>query len=449
MDHLQRICWHEGMFLLPQHFQQWDRCRDEDERRRWFAGRPYAYGFTRLRVDEGALAAGTLSLLEAGGVLPDGTCFAAPDLSSPPPARPCADLLGPDRDRLRVFLGVTGPQYGRPAASADGAVDGRATRYRLRPCTVRDDLEGGEERELQVQELQLRLLFADDDRGGCSCLPLGTVARSAEGGLTLDRTDIPPCLTLAASDALADCLRRVVQLVAAREAEMAEQRRQRVAGHVEYSVSEITSVLTQQAVNGHLPVLLQYQREPTCHPFDLYQDLVRMIGQLCTFTSDRRSRDLPAYAHDGLGDTFGALEEAVRGLLGSSAPTRYVPLPLQTQKGGIHTTVLPEVVQADHRIFLSVGCGLPAERVGQEVPAKAKVTSTGRIGALMARSLRGLQLHFLSVPPSEIPVQPDRSYFELERQGEHWESILETASIAIYLPPEFSDLKAEFLAVRD
>ena len=99
--------------------------------------------------------------------------------------------------------------------------------------------------------------------------------------------------------------------------------------------------------------------------------------------------------------------------------------------------------------FSSYGIALPAERVMKELPIKAKVASGGHLPALIAQAMRGLSISCLSVPPGEIPAQLGCMYFELSREGEHWTGVADTRTIGIFLPPAFTDLKLECMAVKD
>lgn len=67
-----RIQWHEGMFLTPQHFQQESARVDALVGWHALAGQPAAWGVRRLVVDEALLGGGLLriSLIEA--IMPDG-----------------------------------------------------------------------------------------------------------------------------------------------------------------------------------------------------------------------------------------------------------------------------------------------------------------------------------------------------------------------------------------
>lgn len=68
-----KVVWFEGMYLLPQHFQQQERYLEAQLEGRCQPLRPYAWGFSRLEIDEGALALGQISIAATAGILPDGT----------------------------------------------------------------------------------------------------------------------------------------------------------------------------------------------------------------------------------------------------------------------------------------------------------------------------------------------------------------------------------------
>ena len=74
----RKVIWSEGMLLQPQHLQQHDRYLQTQLEARVARLRPYAWGFSSLRIDEHQLALGKLALLSCHAVLPDGTPFTLP-----------------------------------------------------------------------------------------------------------------------------------------------------------------------------------------------------------------------------------------------------------------------------------------------------------------------------------------------------------------------------------
>jgi type VI secretion system protein ImpJ len=69
----ERIQWHEGMLLAPQHFQQSQARTDSLAGWHALAAAPLAWGVRHLEVDTGLLANGLLRILALDAVMPDGT----------------------------------------------------------------------------------------------------------------------------------------------------------------------------------------------------------------------------------------------------------------------------------------------------------------------------------------------------------------------------------------
>jgi len=71
-----RIQWHEGMLLSPQHFQLESARIDALIAWHTLTGTPYAWGVKRLKIDLALLASCTVRVIELEAILPDGTAIA-------------------------------------------------------------------------------------------------------------------------------------------------------------------------------------------------------------------------------------------------------------------------------------------------------------------------------------------------------------------------------------
>lgn len=450
MDHLQKVLWSEGMFLTPHHFQQWDRHHEGLLHRRLQAIRPRGAGFLRLQVDPEALAGGELAVRQCTAVFPDGLYVDAPDLDPPPPARPVGDAFDPKKTSLGIYVGVPLVRPGGPACPPEGAAEEGTTRYRRRTVTVADEHSGSGERPVAVGVAALRILFEGESLQDHAVLKAAEIARGAGGKYVLREEFVPPCLWLSASERLAGTVRRILELFSSKSDELARARRQRAQGLVEFTLSEAAHFWFLHTVNAAVPVLMHYHAHPEVHPEEVFLALARAAGQLTTFAPEGHPKDLPLYVHEDPGSCFAAMEERIRGLLETVLPTRCTPIPLERPRESLFTGRL-----ADDRLlegaqfYLAVMAEAPEEKIAREVPLKAKVSSVDRVDGLIKAALRGIVLRHLAAPPAEIPVQPGRTYFQVERQGEHWEAVRQSRTIAFYLPPEFKQLRLEFMAVRE
>jgi len=131
MTQLSRVVWREGMHLAQHHFQAQNRYFEDSIQfavsHLFFA----PYGLIGCELDANALRNGTVSLVHARGVMPDGMPFHIPDGDAAPPPLAIGELFLPTADSHFVYLTIA--PYRRDAANcitADAvARDGRRARY--------------------------------------------------------------------------------------------------------------------------------------------------------------------------------------------------------------------------------------------------------------------------------------------------------------------------------
>src|SRR5687767_1944464 len=87
MRQLQPVVWTKGLVLSPQHLQVQDRFFEDRLGFQIASLLNWPWGFSRLVIDEEALAAGSVSVLEASGVFIDGTVFEVPSADAAIPPR--------------------------------------------------------------------------------------------------------------------------------------------------------------------------------------------------------------------------------------------------------------------------------------------------------------------------------------------------------------------------
>jgi type VI secretion system protein ImpJ len=446
----QKVLWSEGLFLTPHHFQQADRYMEGLISRRIAAVQSMGFGLCDLKIGSEALSGGQLVLERCVGVLPDGLAVDSPELDPPPPARPVEAAFDPKKGTLGAYLAVPLARPGAPACSAEGTLDGRPTRYHRSASSVADENTGGGDRELALASKTLRILFEGEPQDDYVTLKIAEIGRSASGKFVQSETFVPPCLRLAASPYLVGLLRRILEMVSAKSSDLSAQRRQRSQGLVEFTMSEAANFWFLHTVNAYIPVLMHYHSHPEAHPESVFVELAKLAGELFTFAGEGHPKDLPLYSHESPGGSFAAIEKRISDLMGTVIPTRCIPIPLERMRESLFTGKLRDdrVVEAG-QLYLAVAAEVPEDKVIREVPLKAKVSSTDRVDQLIAAALRGLTLRHLPTPPAEIPVQPGRQYFQVDKTGEHWEAVKKSRSISFYIPAEFKGLRLELMAVKE
>jgi len=449
VEYAQKVLWSEGMFLTPHHFQQADRYYENLISRRLSAVRALGWGVCRLQLNTDALANGEFVLSKCSAILPDGLAVETPDMDPLPPARPIESFFDAKRTSLGVYLAVPLARAGALAFSADGSADGRPTRYHRRSFAAADENSGGNEREVVLAAKTLRILFEGEPPDDYVTLKIAELTRTATGKYAASDAYVPPCLFLSSSPQLVAYLRRILEMISAKSSELAGQRRQRSAGLVEFTMSEAANFWFLHTVNATIPVLMHLHNNSDVHPEEVFLALARLAGELFTFSGDGHPKDLPAYSHDTVGASFSAMEKKISDLMGTIIPTKCAPIPLTKARESLFTGALRDDRLLEGQFYLAVSAEVPEEKIIREVPMKAKVSASDRVDQLIAAAIRGLVLRHLPTPPSEIPVQPGRQYFQIDKAGDHWEAVKKSRTISFYIPPEFKNLKLELMGVKE
>ena len=105
-----KVIWSEGMLLQPQHLQQHDRYLHTQLEARNSPLRPYAWGVTKLDIDQQQLALGKLAIQSFSAIMPDGTAVGLPVEDQPPPP---LDIPADARD-VTVVLALPVRRHGLP-----------------------------------------------------------------------------------------------------------------------------------------------------------------------------------------------------------------------------------------------------------------------------------------------------------------------------------------------
>jgi len=174
----------------------------------WFA----SYGLTGLELDAEALSNGTISLIHARGIFPDGLPFNMPESDPLPAPRAVADHFPPTRDALTVALAI-------PPRKPNGFIarSSRAKPPHLRhgpgpPMRRRPALRGriphparretgADERPVSLGRKNFRLLFDTETSADLLTLPVARVVRDGSGHFAFDPAFVPPVLAISAARA--------------------------------------------------------------------------------------------------------------------------------------------------------------------------------------------------------------------------------------------------------
>jgi len=450
MKHLSKVVWSEGMYLGPHHFQAQNRYFEDLAHfvtsTLWFE----PYGFIGCSLDAEALRNGTASLLHARGVFPDGLIFDMPESDPLPPSRDITDSFSPTAEHLLIQLAVAAfkPNSANCRLSEAEPVDG--FRYAAVERPLPDENTGGDEKRVRVGRKNIRLLLGAESADGCVALPLARVMRDGSGHFIYDAHFIPPCVRIAVSDSLMARLRGLIGVLEERSATLPRAGRSAGKFAAGLSANEVAGFWFSHSINSALAALRHLYFSKRGHPEELFVELSRLAGALCTFSLDSHPRTLPLYDHLDLEKSFQGLEEHIRRHLDLIIPAGCIFIPLELSARYIYTGGIVDQRCLDRaRWILSIHSEIGEADLIIRTSQLVKVCSSQTVPVLVKRALPGLTLTHLPVPPSGISSRPDCQYFSISRGGSCWEHIVKERTVGVYVPGELPDPELELLVILE
>jgi type VI secretion system protein ImpJ len=448
MSFLSRVVWSEGMYIGPHHFQAQSRYFEDSAQFVVSSLRRDYYGFLGCEVDAEALRNGTLALVHARGIFPDGLLFKMPESDPLPPARPIVDIFPADRDRLNVYLSIsarkpTGVNCALTEAGANGV------RFTAHTATVRDEVNGLDEKPLRFGRKNITLALENELNPQAITLPIARILRSGSGRFIFDPTFVPPILEISASNHLMTIAQRLIEILEDKS-ETITRSRSANSGKTGYASGEIASFWFLHAINAGLSPLRHMYYSTHGHPEELYLEMARLAGALCTFTLEHHPRSIPPYDHLQPDKCFEALDKLIRILLETVLPTNCISIPLTFAGDYLHYgTVTDQRCLGRSSWVFAIRSNIGAAELMRKTPELIKVCSEEFVQKLVSRALPGLTLTHMTIPPRAISASVETQYFLVNKQGPCWDHIVATRRVGVYVPGELVDPEIELLVVLD
>ncbi|MBV8551413.1 MAG: type VI secretion system baseplate subunit TssK [Acidobacteriaceae bacterium] len=446
MKSLSRVVWSEGMHLGPHHFQAQSRYFEDSIEFAISALWPNAWGLGGCELDAAALRNGTVCIVHARGIFPDGLAFNMPECDALPAARSIAELFPPTRDKVTVLLAIP-PR--RPDRQNTGLTDTEVNGYRYIAETRQypDETTGRDERAVRLGRKNVRLLLDVEEAGDYVTLPIARIMRGASGQFEFDPTFIPPSVQIPASQRLMLMLRRLIEIMEEKSATLAA----RDSGNRQaFSPREIASYWFTHTVNASLLPLRHLCFAKHGHPEELFIELSRLAGALCTFALESHPRSLPLYNHRQLDECFAALDHIIRTHLDLIVPANCLTIPLERTDEFFWTGALRDRRAFDRSnwIFALRSSAGDAEVI-ERTPRLVKLCSRDFVPKLVERALPGMALMHLAAPPPAVSPTVETQYFSITKAGPCWDHIRQTNFVGIYIPHEIPDPEPQLHIVLD
>lgn len=436
MKFLSRVVWSEGMYLSPHHFQTQSRYFEDSMAFLSASLWREPWGLLHLELDPKAIRNGTASLLHASGIFSDGLPFEVPNSDPAPPIRNLLEVFPSTDAVLPLYLAVPSRRDNGFDTDLNSANGGRFSRMQR---LLRDETNGIDEREIDLGQKNLRLVTQAELTSDMLSIPIAHILRDGRGNLVVDEEFIPPCLRVSASEPLMLLVKRLLE--AAGEKSATVSRSARKAGKFEAGTAalDVANYWFLHALHNAIPPLHHLTTTRHAHPEDVFVELSRLAGALCTFSVESDPRNLPSYDHRNPGPTFRALDAHIRKHLEIVVPSNTVTLNFSPEAPYIHgADVTDERCFRRARWVFGMRSALGESDLLKMAPRLVKVCSSKFVPELVRRALPGMTLTHLPVPPTAIRAEADMQYFAVETTGPCWEHILQTRRVGVYIPGEIT-----------
>jgi len=439
---MDKVIWSEGMFLRPQHFQQFERNLEEQLLSRCRYLTPYSWGFTQLKFDESLLGLGKLAIVSAEGVFPDGTLFKV----AYDPARPTLIHLEKHHENQIIHMTISPKVKG--IVDSDEDESSRGIRYRLAAAEIRDSHGINNERIYPISTGILKVELHEgahlDDQ--LISIPIARIQDvNADGSLVLDTSFGVPALDFKVNTYGMAELSNLSDLMQKK----AKQLSLSIKSGKGNSAGTVVDLLMLQALNCWSAKLSMLIRQTPIHPYDLFKSLVSLNSEISTYTSaDRLPAEVYEYQHMESASTLLRLIETARVLVSTSFKSSATSLLIQRKKFGISLVGLPNQSMAeDSEFILAIKADISADQIHKLVSNKLKVGSVENIKDLVNLQLPGCTKVLLPVTPRQVPYHSGMHYFRLSPDADMGESIIRSNGIGLHISGDVPGIEMEVWAI--
>jgi len=194
--------------------------------------------------------------------------------------------------------------------------------------------------------------------------------------------------------------------------------------------------LLLQTLSGAVPELNYLLDMPRVHPEEAYAVLSRLAGTLSCFSAELEPIALPKFNYVELGETFEALFAIVLRLVSGGTERAYTEIALEHRPDGIFIGRIAEPKLLGQEFFIAVKANLPEALVRERAPAVLKLAGWNHIYDVVKHARTGVKVSVEWSPSGALPVRPGVCFFRVAREGQYWEEIGKSATVALYLPSD-------------
>jgi len=350
MNILDRIQWHEGMLLSPQHFQTESSRVDQLIAFHTMSRFGDSWGIKNLKVDNALLAGGIFRILKLDAFMPDGTAVNWDGEVETSSLEIKLDELSEDTknaESINIFIGLP-----------IGTKKNKEGNFRFEEKVgdpVPDDFQDGEPIDIPRLAHNLKIYAGQRPPGSYTAFRL-CVLKSEDGVIKISDY-IPPLIDISVSDFLTHELKRLAEELRSKATFFA---RQVDSQERNFSDPDQTSTIQRLSLMAFaLPKLESLIQMEVVSPRHLYIVLCDLLGPLSQLKVGGIPTCPPKYSHNNLHNIFSSLFSSLFKFL-EEVSQSYHEIPFTKENDSFEIVLRPEWV--DQSLVFGVK-GIPLENV--------------------------------------------------------------------------------------
>jgi type VI secretion system protein ImpJ len=430
------------LFLRPHHLQQNDRYLEHLLESRVRQTTPYPWGFSHLEIDHDLAQQSKFSLRRASGVMPDGTPFDLPADSPIPDPIEVPDSASGQITWLSMPIAAPNTRE-----VADKSAES-ASRFTRSAETFIDSTSALRiEEEIDIAFPRLSFELRKTAKPGFIGLGIARVLEIHDKNILFDEKYIPPMLSCSAHPVIEGWINRIVGWIENKLDELSRYAADPTSGGGLQSVD----YFVLQMLNREIPMLKHLQRSRYIHPERLFDELLRLAGELATFaTPERRAREYPIYDHDDLEAVFTPLMRDIQDFLGARLGRRAIRLEIiERAQNAFVSPIRDRSLFRNATLVLEVAARRPLIEIQNQFPHLFKIGPNTKMNEIVHAHLPGVPLVHLPTPPPHIRAITDHVYFYLDRKSALWQEFSTAGSIGMHFSGDWPDLELELWAILE
>ena len=455
MGSLKSLYWNQGLFLKPQHFQQFDLQTSAvaNEYSKLRSG--LSTGIAKLEIDDEALKNNMLVIECLECILPDGTLLTYPGNCQLDPVKLNAeqvDALG----HIDVYLGLSPILEQASNLTTDASNIGR---YKLNDSvTTKDLFDAHEAADLTRLGLDCRILIGEaqlQQHGQLITLKLAELVQTADE-YNQDPKFIPQALAIASSKVLQSHIKSLKQSLLGRFEQLESFSSLNNQGG-ESSSHNLGLVMALNIVAQNVAIFSHFEEMSNSKPADVYLAIRQLIAQLSVFSrkvsvlgetnSDENS--LVAFNETNMSECFARATILANQLLNELTVDPELLITMTPQGDAKYiAAITSEFVDVNNRVYLRLRSSSNLEEQLDDILSYAKLGADGQVDVYLKRSLPGVEMSYLSRKPQGVANVKNSYYFAFNRQSFQWQKVIESNRIGLIWNNAPEDLAIDLIAVK-